>query len=304
MSSGDLEFDGIDSKRPAVSQEPGSSYGRVVHVDPNNGAVEQWSMGHRNPQGMTLDGEGRLWVVEHGAMGGDELNWIWEGSNYGWPNVTLGVLYTDPANDAKYWPLSQNQGRHDGYVEPVFAWIPSIAPSAIVLVENLDPRWNGDLLVTALAGKALHRLRMNGTSVLYDEIVPMDQRVRDLAIARGRIYLLFDDGTFGYMTPHRTQDADRLKPGASALQDSGCIECHSNPNVPGLAKVMGADIASQSDIAYSEGLKAVHGAWSRDTLTAFLADPAKFAPGTTMREPGLSPDQIQKVVRELEVLRH
>jgi cytochrome c2 len=303
MSSGDLEFDGIDSKRPVVSQEAGSTYGRVFHVDPASGAVEQWSMGHRNPQGMTLDSAGRLWTVEHGAMGGDELNWIRRGSNFGWPNVTLGVLYTDPAGDAKYWPLSHNQGRHDGYVEPTFAWIPSIAPSAVALVDNLDPRWDGDLLVSALAGQALHRLRMNGTSVVYDETVPMGRRVRDLAIAHGRIYLLFDDGTFGYMTPHRMQDADSWKSVESgALQDSGCIECHSNSNAPELVGIVGSDIASQLHITYSAGLKAAHGTWSRDTLTAFLADPSKFAPGTNMPKLTLSSEELHRVIDELEAL--
>ncbi len=304
VTTGDLEFDGIDSKRPAVAQEPGSTYGRVFHFDPLTGVVEQWSMGHRNPQGLALDGAGRLWSTEHGAMGGDELNWIRKGLNFGWPNVTLGVLYTDPAGDAKYWPLSHEQGRHEGFSEPAFAWVPSIAPSALVLVEDLDPRWDGDLLVSALAGRALHRLRMNGTSVVYDEAIPMRQRVRDVAIGRGRIYLLFDDGTFGYMIPHHMQEADNWHPvAANVLRDSGCEECHSNPNAPRLAGLVGADIASQANVTYSEALKAVPGKWTRESLTAFLSDPSGFAHGTTMPKPMLPPEGVREAVDELGALR-
>ncbi len=303
VSTGDLEFDGIDSKRPAVSQDPASTYGKVLHVDVSTGAVEQWSMGHRNPQGMTFDSAGRLWTVEHGPMGGDELNWIRKGMDFGWPSVTLGVFYTDSAKDSKYWPLSHEQGRHVGFEPPVFAWIPSIAPSSLTLVEGLDPRWDGDLLVGALGGRALHRLRMNGTSVTYDEAIPMGRRVRDIGVANGRIYLLFDDGAFGYMVPHKMADETSWNPVlTNALVNAGCVECHSNQNLPRLSGVIGADVASQPGIQYSEALKAVRGNWTREALSAFLTDPAAFAPGTVMPKPQLTPETLQQVLDEMEAL--
>ena len=86
-------------------------------------------------------------------MGGDELDLIVPGSNYGWPDVSLGVDYVDPVSDEKFWPPSAHQGRHPGFSAPLFAWTPSIAPSSLQFIDGFHPRWDGDLLVSALAGR-------------------------------------------------------------------------------------------------------------------------------------------------------
>lgn len=200
-TTGDLEFDGLGSKTPAVSHLEGSTYGRVLRIDPS-GDVHELARGFRNPQGLTVDADGRLWATDHGPMGGDELNLIVEGADYGWPKVTLGVNYGDPESDAKFWPNNPIQGHHDGFEPPVYAWMPSVAPSAIKLVSGFHPRWDGDLLVATLAGQAFHRLRLAGGRVLYDEPVRMERRIRAIEVDDGRIYVLFDDGRFGIMTPH------------------------------------------------------------------------------------------------------
>jgi glucose/arabinose dehydrogenase len=139
-------------------------------------------------------------------MGGDELNSIVPGADFGWPHVTLGVNYTEPASDAKFWPGNPNQGRHDGYWMPTFAWMPSIAPSAIRTISGFHPRWDGDLLIATLAGQSLHRIRLDGSHVLYDERIAVDRRIRAIEIAHGRIYILFDDGRFGVAMPHVMAD--------------------------------------------------------------------------------------------------
>lgn len=296
LTTGDFEFDGIDGKTPAVSQAEGG-LGRVLRIGLADGAVTEISRGHRNPQGLALARDGRLWLAEHGPMGGDELNLIVPGGNYGWPNVTLGRMYAPAESDIRYWP---DRPAPPGAIGPVLAWMPSIAPSAMIEVSGL-PQWEGDLLVGTLIGQALHRLRLEAGRILYDEPIPLGMRVRDLALLDGRLYLLFDDGRLARLTPRPTETAAAL-PATRALYDNGCVECHASPSAPRLAGIVGGDIAHQQDIAYSEALAALDGVWDRERLRAFLSDPQLVAPGTTMPAPGLSPEAIETVLDELERL--
>jgi cytochrome c2 len=304
LSTGDFEFDGIDSKSPPVSQQPGSTLGRIMKIGWDGSAVEI-SRGHRNPQGLAML-DGQLWETEHGPMGGDELNLIVPGADYGWPTVTLGVNYTEGSSDTKFWPNSARPGRHDSYRTPVYAWLPSIAPSAIIAVTGLHERWEGDLLVASLAAQALHRLRVEDGRIVYDERIALGGRVRDIGIAGGRLYFLLDDGRFGYLTPRAMADQGSIASAShEALTQNGCVVCHSNPSVPRLAGSFEADIASQTDVAYSDALKAVEGTWTREALRAFLASPEAFAAGTTMPNPYLTPMALalDAVISELKQLK-
>ena len=140
FSIGDFGHDGVTYK--FLGQGNATSYGKIIEIDVDKPDYRVVSTGHRNPQGLTRDSQGRVWSTEHGPRGGDELNLIRVGKDYGWPNVTLGTDYFRHA-----WPLSPRQGRHDGYEEPIYAWIPSIGVSNLIEVSNFSPEWNGDLLV-------------------------------------------------------------------------------------------------------------------------------------------------------------
>jgi len=98
------------------------SYGKTILIHLDDGTSEIYSLGHRNPQGLYVTPEGAIWSTEHGPQGGDELNLIVRGANYGWPLVTYGTDYGSAA-----WPLSHVQGRHDGYQQPILRGYP---PSA------------------------------------------------------------------------------------------------------------------------------------------------------------------------------
>jgi aldose sugar dehydrogenase len=135
------------------TQDPASSFGKIFEIDLDTENSRVVSLGHRNPQGLTVTSRGALFSTEHGPKGGDELNLITEGSNYGWPNVSLGTEYKgyDLENHA---PV----GEHTGYQAPVFAWVPSIGPSNLIEVRGFDRRWDGDLLVASLKANSLFRL--------------------------------------------------------------------------------------------------------------------------------------------------
>ena len=150
------------------------------------GAVESiWSYGHRNPQGLALHpATGELWSAEHGPKGGDELNHIRRGLNYGWPAITYGVNYDGtPITDATH---------AEGMEQPETWWVPSIAVCGIdFYTGGRFPLWRHDLLVTSLRFHRLHRLRLEGREVVHEEIVyEGDSRVRDVQTGPdGAVYL-------------------------------------------------------------------------------------------------------------------
>ncbi|MCR8547180.1 PQQ-dependent sugar dehydrogenase [Salipiger sp. P9] len=133
-------------------------------------APEIWSYGHRNPQGAALDGRGRLWVVEHGAQGGDEVNRIEKGANYGWPVISYGQHYSG----AK---IGEGNAK-PGMEQPVFYWDPSIAPSGMVFLDG--GAWEGDALVGSLKFNYIARLSGNPLREVEQLESEATLRVRDV----------------------------------------------------------------------------------------------------------------------------
>lgn len=192
FSTGDHGWVGVRGY-PAVSQEDDSTLGKVLLVDLRTNAVEIFAKGLRNPQGLTVDSSGRIWETEQGPRGGDELNLITRGQDYGWPQSTHGTDYGPLP-----WPLNHEQGRHDTGVPPLFGWSPSIATSNVIEATGPEfPLWRGDLLVAALGGQAIRRLRLEGTRVVYDERIDFTgNRLRNIIqLPSGRIALLTDTPT-------------------------------------------------------------------------------------------------------------
>ncbi|KPQ21081.1 MULTISPECIES: PQQ-dependent sugar dehydrogenase [unclassified Halomonas] len=212
--------DGFDYREQA--QNLGSHIGSTVRLNPDgsppgdnpfalahDGArPEIYSYGHRNVQGVVFDDDNqRLLAHEHGPRGGDEINIIKAGSNYGWPLATGGLDYTG----ARISPFTE----YPGTVSPVLEWTPSIAPSGMVrYTGEMFPEWQGDLLVGALVNKEVRRVRVsdNGTSAedvegLFGEL---DERIRDVREGpEGAIYLLTDspEGRLLRVTPAHATEA-------------------------------------------------------------------------------------------------
>jgi len=166
--------------------------GRIPEDNPfydhPNALQSIWSYGHRNPQGLDLDpATGALWSTEHGPRGGDELNLVEKGKNYGWPVITHGMNYNgQPITDRTAAP---------GMEQPVHYWVPSIAVCGIDFYEGADfPGWEGDLFISGLVTQELQRFRLQNGEVVEREIVLNDQgRVRDVhAGPDGDLYVILN----------------------------------------------------------------------------------------------------------------
>jgi glucose/arabinose dehydrogenase len=181
--------------------------GRVPGDNPfvkRTGALpEKWTLGNRNMQGAALHPQtGDLWTHEHGPQGGDEVNVMRSGLNYGWPVITYGVNYGLGTR------IGEGQTK-PGMVQPLHVWVPSIAPSGMAFVSGSKfPQWQGDLLVGALRGQMLVRLVLDGEKVLREERLLHGKagRIRDVRMGPdGLVYLLSDgpDGALLRLEPAR-----------------------------------------------------------------------------------------------------
>ena len=154
------------------------------------GAIKSiWSYGHRNPQGLAIHPSTRqLWEAEHGPRGGDEVNIILRGHNYGWPVITYGKNYSGT--------IISKLTHHEGMDQPVFHWTPSIAVCGIAFYEGSQfPEWKNNLLATSLKYERLHRVELDGMNMVKDEIIyEAESRVRDVEVGPdGIIYVALED---------------------------------------------------------------------------------------------------------------
>lgn len=168
--------------------------GRVPEDNPFVGNAdvlpEVYSYGHRNPQGLAWNPfDDKLWLHEHGPKGGDELNRIQAGANYGWPRVTHGREYTGG--------IISEQTHAPGIEPPVWHWTPSIAPSGFAVYDGKPfAAWRGHLLVGALKFRSVYRVQLRQEGGVHEQVLPEPQghRIRDIRVLEdGLIYLLTDD---------------------------------------------------------------------------------------------------------------
>jgi glucose/arabinose dehydrogenase len=158
---------------------------------------EIWSYGHRNPQGLARHpATGELWSAEYGPRGGDEINLIRAGANYGWPVITYGREY--------YGPKIGEGTEKPGLEQPVVYWVPSISPSGIgFYAGDRFPRWQGDLFVAALGNQHLRRLSFNGKTVRQEVLLgELGWRFRNVRQGPdGLLYFSTDEGRLGRLVP-------------------------------------------------------------------------------------------------------
>jgi len=295
VTMGDHEFDGLTAPI-AYPQDTSTSYGKIFAISLKNRRAEMISWGHRNPQGLAVGTDGAIWSTEHGPKGGDELNRIQRGRNYGWPVVTYGVQYTEFA-----WPFNPRQGAHDGYEEPLFAWVPSIGVSSVLQIANSAfDAWKGDLLAGSLERMALWRLRLSGDRVVVAEPIELGVQVRDMIEGHSGNIVVWSELTPGpyilFLAPNNRNDSGS----ALFVQCSGCHTIGNGEDHgigPDLAGIVGKRIGS-SDYNYSAALRGTGGSWTAEKLDAFLRNPTEFAPGTSMRFKGIPDAEARRALIE------
>jgi len=203
---GHLFFSIGDRGGPTTLENPAQNLGQIagkIHRIRDNGKIPDdnpfvgtpgamssiWALGTRNAQGLVYDpAGGRLWATEHGPRGGDELNIIRKGANYGWPVVTYGINYNGTTiTDKRSAP---------NMIDPVVQWTPVIAASGLALYFGEKfPRWQGNLFAGGLKGQRLVRLELDGTVVTKQEALLLDTgRIRDVrSFGDGFLYVVYDE---------------------------------------------------------------------------------------------------------------
>jgi len=195
---------GDRSKSPPwmVAQRLDTALGKMIHINPDGSAVangpfagksgalpEIYSIGHRSEEGLAFDSKGQLWETENGPRGGDELNLILPGRNYGWPVILHGIDYPGET-------IGDGIVAKAGMEQPSYYWDPVIAPSGLTFYKgNLFPQWKNSVFVGGMRGTAVYRLELDGNQVVAEEPLLSDQklRIRDVRVGpEGALYVLSD----------------------------------------------------------------------------------------------------------------
>lgn len=197
-----LFFTAGDRQKFTPAQDKGGTLGKVLRLTPDGKPApgnppaaegfrpEVWSFGHRNLLGLAFDAQGNLWEQEMGPQGGDEVNLILPGRNYGWPNVSNGSHY-----DGRDIP---DHAAGDGYEAPKVWWNPVISPGGLMIYSgDLFPQWKGDAFIGGLSSESLVRVDLNGTSAAKGDQWPMGARIREVEQGPDGAIWVLEDGTNG-----------------------------------------------------------------------------------------------------------
>jgi len=194
--------DGFEYREAA--QDPNSNLGKTIRINldgslpsdnpfsEDSGHPAVWTYGHRNPQGLAVDpANGAVYLHEHGPRGGDEINLLEPGSNYGWPGTSHGVDYSG----AKISPFTE----YPGIQSPLKVWVPSIAPSGLAIYRGEQfPQWQGSMFVGALVDREVRRVSFTDNGLAEEAVFPeIDARIRDIRTTPEGALLIVTDGTPG-----------------------------------------------------------------------------------------------------------
>lgn len=329
---GDHQYDGFNDSW-AAAQDPATDLGKIIAFDTATKKPRVYATGIRNPQGLVVMRDGRVFDTEHGPQAGDEINLIREGANYGWPLASYGMNYGYPR---RVWPFTKTPGEHEGFEKPVFSFTPAIGPSNLAEIDPREfPLWNHDVVLGSLRGSTLFHLRIEGDRVRYVEPFYTEPgvRFRDVIVTSdGRIAALTNNGTlmlFRNAELHTKEPRtiavtgltsltkpfpeevppDHLTPVERGKQvfEVACASCHSpgtdiGPGPP-LGGIVGRRVGSVPGFGYSKALKNYDAVWTEELLTSFLTDPNAHFEGTIMPPPTFDWLEFPHVVEYLKTLK-
>src|SRR5581483_10625228 len=217
----DSDLDGVDhdfSDNPDVRR---NFSGRVLRIN-RDGSIpkdnpwlnratvpaDTFAHGFKDPEGAAIHPQtGELWVIDHGPQGGDEIDIVRAGKDYGWPDVSYGTQYdARQADGRKNVPVGSGKSAMEGVEQPIYFWAPSIAPSGMAFyTDNLFPDWKGNLFVGAMAGQHLVRLVLDGEKIVAEEklLTDLKQRIREVRQGPDGALYVFAGSSLLRLTPKR-----------------------------------------------------------------------------------------------------
>jgi cytochrome c2 len=281
MTIGDHSFN-----RDKFALDDNAHWGKMMQLNPLDWSSRIDSQGHRNPQGLLVTSDG-VWSTEHGPEGGDELNKIEYGANYGWPFETYGTDY------GRKTFRGEVPGKHSRGKRPLYSWVPSIGTSNLIQVEGATfPAWRGDLLVSSLNGRSLFRIRIREDRVVTIERINIGERTRDLVEMPDGTIILWNG-----------QDTLTIMESANYVL-SKCTGCHifqagSHSLGPDLWKVVGRKTASRSGYSYSKAMREYRGNWTPERLDKFLTNPGQEVPGKSIQFECIADPETRKEIIQL-----
>ncbi|NQY10647.1 MAG: PQQ-dependent sugar dehydrogenase [Flavobacteriales bacterium] len=295
-----------DGKWYSKSQDPKSEFSKILKINLDNNQVEIYSTGIRNAQGMAIFNQNKIIATDHGPQGGDEINLIESGKNYGWPTKTHGTLYGTYDFNLPLEPIETS----NDFTEPMFAFVPSIGIANIIQVDKFNERWQGDLLVGSLKAQSIYRLKQAEGRIIYQEPIWIGNRIRDMVELDNKLIILTDQASLITITVDSEKLATNSKGDNLIAQKSGikkCITCHqftpSNKTslAPSLLKIYNKQIGSDNYDNYSDALANFEGVWNEENLRIYIQDPAKLITGSTMPAMKLTDKELDDVISLLKM---
>ena len=300
--------DGISNKEDitsSIAQDMSSTRGKILRINKANASVDIFSKGHRNLQDLIiLNDKDKIYGIEQGPQGGDELNLIKYNKNYGWPIKTFGTRYG--AYDHEY--IFKNNFQEKSYEDPIFSFVPSIAGCSLHEINNFHESWDSDILIGSLKARSIYRLKIKNDKVLFSEHIWIGKRIRSLAQVKQDIYAITDDNflikinvdTDALVNNNKYDDSYAFNPSlGKCLSCHGLAETNSTSVAPSLKNIIGRDIASTNFLYYSESLSSLEGQWDDSSLRVYLENPELIAPESSMPKINLESSEIDAIIMTL-----
>jgi cytochrome c2 len=290
----------LDRKNGAMSdfaaQNPILPWGKVLYfklVDNKLSRPVVCSIGHRNPSGLVLRKNRGILVFEHGPRGGDEINNIKCGKNYGWPYFSYGTAYQS-------YGVYPSAAKPLMYEDPIYYFTPSIAVSSAVEIIGFSQEWDGNILLGTLKDQSLYRIKFNHNgSVQNVERILFKNRVRDIVQVSGSIVISTDSSEMFVL-----KKSDENLYVNQVAPVSKCIICHAINNSkdasygPNLYNLFGREVGGLASYEYSSAFKIIgtKRKWDQESLSKFLKNPNAYIPGTKMPVVNLTDFEIQQIL--------
>lgn len=294
----------LDSKNNLPSdfaaQKDYMPWGKVFRYNLSNNHIELCSKGHRNPQGLFVSEGGLVYETEHGPRGGDEINIIKCGKNYGWPNHTYGTKY------GSYESNYHSEEKISNTIEqPIFFFTPSIAITDIIKIKKFHDSWNGAILVGSLKAESLYILRSLDSSISNIERINIGARIRDIIELKGNLFVLSDGGEIIKIEPG---DANSLASGSHSAVHV-CLSCHGmyekqgDPYQVSLDRIFNNNIFFSNPDHYSENPKLRNLKWNEHLLKIFIRNPKLFSSNIAMPAIDISDEKMNSLINVLKQIQ-